>query len=162
MKFAYFVLYVLPVIAEFSKARSSESGMAYWGKALYCDPPNHYPGNGFILYYVSRRIYELQICRRSDFFFFSFHLQEFSITGPGKNSHILSRRTNVCSFQWMATCILRHLKRATQLVIPAMSRASYHPQVAPDRSSLFPSTLPVSISIVDLTVMAKHRFEALD
>ncbi|KAG1669618.1 Contactin [Nymphon striatum] len=30
-------------IAEFSKARSTETGRAYWGKALFCDPPNHYP-----------------------------------------------------------------------------------------------------------------------
>lgn len=41
-------------IAEFSKARSRETGREYWGKALFCDPPNHYPGIfSFYLIFIS-------------------------------------------------------------------------------------------------------------
>lgn len=31
-------------ILEFNMMRSAESGNQNWGKAIYCDPPTHYPG----------------------------------------------------------------------------------------------------------------------
>lgn len=38
-------------IMEFNLKRSGESGDSNWGKALFCDPPQHYPG---VKYYWSR------------------------------------------------------------------------------------------------------------
>lgn len=31
-------------VAEFNWKRSNEQGNQFWGKAIYCDPPQHYPG----------------------------------------------------------------------------------------------------------------------
>lgn len=31
-------------IGEFNLKRSQESGNQNWGKSVYCDPPQHYPG----------------------------------------------------------------------------------------------------------------------
>lgn len=38
-------------IMEFNLKRSAESGDSNWGKSLFCDPPQHYPG---VKYYWSR------------------------------------------------------------------------------------------------------------
>lgn len=34
-------------IREFNQKRPIESGNQYWGKAMYCDPPSHYPAVNF-------------------------------------------------------------------------------------------------------------------
>lgn len=31
-------------VAEFNLKRSDEQGNQFWGKAIYCDPPQHFPG----------------------------------------------------------------------------------------------------------------------
>jgi hypothetical protein len=31
-------------IGEFNLKRSPESGNQNWGKSIYCDPPQHFPG----------------------------------------------------------------------------------------------------------------------
>lgn len=31
-------------VAEFNLKRSNEQGNQYWGKAIFCDPPQHFPG----------------------------------------------------------------------------------------------------------------------
>ena len=31
-------------VAEFNLKRSNEQGNQYWGKPIYCDPPQHFPG----------------------------------------------------------------------------------------------------------------------
>jgi hypothetical protein len=38
-------------ILEFNLKRADETGEMNWGKALFCDPPQHYPG---VKYYWSR------------------------------------------------------------------------------------------------------------
>ena len=31
-------------VGEFNLKRSDEKGNQFWGKAIYCDPPQHFPG----------------------------------------------------------------------------------------------------------------------
>lgn len=38
-------------IGQFNLKRSTETGREYWGKAIYCDPPSHYPD---VSYYWAR------------------------------------------------------------------------------------------------------------
>ncbi|GAB6020063.1 hypothetical protein CHUAL_002802 [Chamberlinius hualienensis] len=42
-------------IGQFNLKRSAESGRETWGKAIYCDPPQHYPN---VMYYWSRDSFE--------------------------------------------------------------------------------------------------------
>ncbi|KAG0716945.1 Contactin [Chionoecetes opilio] len=41
-------------VAEFNLKRSNEVGNQYWGKAIYCDPPQHFPD---VQYYWARRFF---------------------------------------------------------------------------------------------------------
>ncbi|KAA0195696.1 hypothetical protein HAZT_HAZT002034 [Hyalella azteca] len=41
-------------VAEFNLKRSPEQGNQFWGKAIFCDPPQHYPD---VLYYWARNYF---------------------------------------------------------------------------------------------------------